>query len=87
MPDMLVRGLGSVSLRVEQVPAQAALTVPRGLTGTAASSCISLSWNAVSNALGYEIQQWTPATRSWDVLPTHPYFVSVMGTRAIVPIG
>ena len=60
------------------------LTTPAGLTGTSTSSTISLSWTGVSNALGYEVQQWNPTTRSWDILPVDPYSVSVSGTTAIV---
>lgn len=46
------------------------LTLPRTLQGTGYSSGrISLDWGSVSNAAGYDVQQWDGRARSWRTLP------------------
>ena len=60
------------------------LTAPTGLTGVGGAGTIRLSWNVVPNALGYDIQQWHSASRSWRILPSGSYTVAVSGTAATV---
>ena len=53
--------------------AQTTLAAPSGLTatGTGRISTITLNWNAVEGASGYEVQQWDgdPKRPRWRVLP------------------
>ena len=67
--------------------AQTALAAPSGLVGTGGSTTITLTWNAVAGASGYEVQQWDghPSRPRWRALPFDDRIaVSVTETKAVV---
>ncbi len=68
------------------VVVQPTVTLARatGLTGTGGSRVVVLTWNAVPNAMGYDVHQWNPTIRAWQLLPFGTYTVNVSGNAAVV---
>ena len=68
--------------------AQTTLATPSGLAGTGTGSTITLTWNAVEGASGYEVQQWdgSPRRLRWRALPSgNPGIAfSATETKAVV---
>ncbi|MER7807793.1 PA14 domain-containing protein [Streptomyces sp900116325] len=58
------------------------LTALKGATGTS----VDLSWNAVTDATGYLVERWNPATDAYEQLTTGPV-TEVSYTDATAPAG
>ena len=70
----------------QTTPTTPTVTLPATpvLTATTGNGFVTLSWDAVAGATGYDIQQWNSATRSWVILPSSGYTLSADGTQATV---
>lgn len=67
-----------------ETPDNASLTLT-ALKGATATS-VDLSWNAVTDATGYLVERWNPATDAYEQLTTGPV-TEVSYTDATAPAG
>ena len=76
--------VGTYTLRIT-MPRLTPLAVPT-VTSQAGNGTVTLSWNAVTDATGYDIQQRTSDTAEWVTLATQGYTINSSGTSATATI-